>query len=364
MNIHFTGKQADIDRIRDAGINMVRTDLFWSAIEKEQGVFDFNSFGYDELTSELEKENITPYYVLDYSNTLYEEDGAFIQTEKGFKAFDRYVDEATQRYKNKNIIWEVWNEPNIGLWKPEEYYKLLKETAKTIRANDPSGYIVAPALAGLSEESFVWLEELFRLGALEHMDAISVHPYRSWAPETVAYEYDVLRELVEKYSSKNVPIISGEWGYSTENGWYDLHLSEEEQATYLVRMLLINQLEKIPISIWYGWENDGTDESNFGLIEYDTGNPKLAYQAINAYSYLLADYQLSERIQTNSSDDYVLKFVNDNKEEIFVIWSVGTTHEINFLSKGQVYSLFGKKLYFHDGSTLEIGQQPIYLITK
>ncbi len=364
VNIHFTGNQADIDRIRDAGINMVRTDLFWSAIEKEKGVFDFNSFGYDELTSELEKENIRPYYVLDYSNTLYEEDGAFIKTEKGFKAFNQYVDEATRRYKNRNIIWEVWNEPNIGLWKPDEYYKLLEETVKIIRENDPSCYIVAPALAGLSEESLLWLEELFRLGALDLVDAISVHPYRAWAPETVAYEYDLLRELMENYSSKNVPIISGEWGYSTENGWYDLHLSEEEQATYLVRMLLINQLEQIPISIWYGWENDGKNENNFGLIDHKTSIPRISYHALNAYSYFLSDYQFSERIQTDSLDDYVLKFTNDEKEEIFVLWTTGANHEIRVQSSGQLYSFLGKKLNFYEGSTIELSEQPIYLITK
>ena len=43
MNIHFAGKQVDIDMISDAGFNMVRTDLFWSAIETKQGVYDFKS---------------------------------------------------------------------------------------------------------------------------------------------------------------------------------------------------------------------------------------------------------------------------------------------------------------------------------
>ena len=58
--------------ISDAGFNMVRTDLFWSVIETTKGVYDFESFGYDTLTRELIKEDIRPYYVLDYSNTLYE----------------------------------------------------------------------------------------------------------------------------------------------------------------------------------------------------------------------------------------------------------------------------------------------------
>ena len=198
-----------------------------------------------------------------------------------------------------------------------EYSLLLKQTSKTIKENDPSGIVVAPALAGLSEESLKWLEELFKKDALDYVDAISVHPYRAWAPESVAYEYEILRELIKKYSSKPIPIISGEWGYSTANGWYGLNLSEEQQAAYLVRMFLINKLNNIPISIWYGWENDGSDpnngEHNFGIRQENTAVPKLAYHAMNTFSYMLSDYQFTNRIDTGNPDDYVLKFVNERR---------------------------------------------------
>ena len=184
--------------ISDAGFNMVRTDLFWSAIETKKGVYDFESYGYDTLTTELIKEDIRPYYVLDYSNTLYEKRGDAIVTKKGREAFNRYVDEATSRYKENGIIWEIWNEPNTDSWpKPniDDYSLLLKQTSKTIKENDPSGIVVAPALAGLSEESVEWLEELFKKDVLDYVDAISVHPYRSWEPESVAYEYGYFKRI-------------------------------------------------------------------------------------------------------------------------------------------------------------------------
>lgn len=37
VNTHFVGKQIDIDMIRDAGFSIIRTDLFWSVIEKKRG---------------------------------------------------------------------------------------------------------------------------------------------------------------------------------------------------------------------------------------------------------------------------------------------------------------------------------------
>lgn len=378
VNIHFAGKQSDIDMISDAGFNMVRTDLFWSVIETKKGIYDFQSYGYDTLTKELIKEDIKPYYVLDYSNTLYEKGGSAIVTEKGREAFNRYVDKATSRYKNKGIIWEIWNEPNTDSWLPKpninDYFLLLEQTSKTIRANDPSGIVVAPALAGLSPDSFKWLEELFKKGALDYVDAISVHPYRSWGPESVTYEYQNLKALIKKYTSKPIPIISGEWGYSTANGWYGLNLSEEQQAAYLVRMFLINELNNIPISIWYGWENDGDDpnngEHNFGLRQKNTVVPKLAYHAMNTFTYILSDYQFSNRVATGNSDDYVFKFVNEKEEIVLVMWTIKDNHEISLPLpniKGQVMTMLGKNNeYFDSGANpfIEISDKPIYLIVE
>ena len=122
--------------ISDAGFNMVRTDLFWSAIETKKGVYDFKTYGYDTLTKELIKEDIRPYYVLDYSNTLYEKHGASIVTNKGREAFNRYVDEATRRYKNKGIIWEVWNEPNLDSWVPQPNIERIFLVIKANIKND------------------------------------------------------------------------------------------------------------------------------------------------------------------------------------------------------------------------------------
>lgn len=376
VNTHFYGKQRDIDMIKAAGFNMVRTDLFWSTIEEKKGDYDFESYGYDALTKELIKQDIIPYYVLDYSNTLYEKSGSAIVTKKGREAFNRYVDKATSRYKNKGIIWEIWNEPNTDSWQPKpnikEYAMLVKQTSKTIKKNDPSGIVVAPALASLTEGSLKWLEELFKTGALDYVDAISVHPYRAWGPESASYEYEWFRALIKKYSTKPMPIISGEWGYSTAKGWFDLNLSEEQQAAYLVRMFLINMVNEIPISIWYDWKNDGDDpnngEHNFGLRQNDVDVPKLAYHSMTTFTDVLSDYQYSERMVTDSPDDYVLKFINEKDELVLVMWTVGNKHEINIPIpnvKGQVRAMLGKKQEYYNSDNdlnIEISGEPIYLI--
>lgn len=72
VNIHFTrGHERDLEMIAAAGIKWVRMDFTWSATERKKG--EYNWSAYEELTANLEKRGIRPYYILDYSNPLYEE---------------------------------------------------------------------------------------------------------------------------------------------------------------------------------------------------------------------------------------------------------------------------------------------------
>lgn len=200
-------------------------------------------------------------YILDYSNKLYESDQS-IRTEAGRKAFAAFAGAAAKQYTGKGILWEIWNEPNLThFWSPqpsaEDYCKLIEATVGWIRQADPTGQIVAGATSQIPLD---WLEGCFKRGMLKWIDILSVHSYRSQAPETVIADYTKLRELIKCYlpDGKEMPIFSGEWGYSNLN-WDRSRISEQEQAQYLARMFLINLYQDIPVSIWYDWKNDGTD---------------------------------------------------------------------------------------------------------
>ena len=71
VNIHFTrGHEKDLDMIAAAGFRLVRMDFLWGRIERRKGEYDWSD--YDELTAELDSRGIRAYYILDYSNPLYE----------------------------------------------------------------------------------------------------------------------------------------------------------------------------------------------------------------------------------------------------------------------------------------------------
>lgn len=377
VSVHFTGDPVDINLISDAGFKIVRMDLFWETVEKKPGIYDFKDQGYDRLTKGLIKEGIRPYYILDYSNKLYEKNRSIV-TKKGQEAFVRYVSEATSRYKNNGIIWEIWNEPNISFWEPkpnyDEYSTLVKMVSKVIKKNDPSGIVVAPALAGLNGESLKWLEEIFKRGTLDYIDAISVHPYRDNSPETVANGYQSLRVLIAKYTTKEIPIVSGEWGYTTAKDWHGQTISGKQQAEYLVRMFMINTLYDIPISIWYGWKNDGTDpynsEHNFGIVQNNIRIPKEAYMAVNNLTYTLSGYSFTRRIDVGDPNDYVMKFTNGKGNTVIVLWTVGDVQQITLPDKsikGQILSIYGEPkgiLNEENKGLIEISNSPKYIIVN
>ena len=96
--------------------------------------------------------------------------------------------------------------------------------------------------------------------------------------------------------------------------------------------------------------------------------PKLAYNAMNTFTYILSDYQLIERIDTRNPDHYILKFVNEKDEMVFVMWTVGENQEISVPlanATGVVMTMLGKEKENYDSdihSVIEISGNPIYLI--
>jgi polysaccharide biosynthesis protein PslG len=343
VNIHFvTGATQDLDMIAAAGFKFVRMDFSWESTEPKKGQYDFSAF--DELTANLEKRGMHAIYILDYVNGAYEEsvDATHPFTHEAQKhtasprhpesiaGFAKWAAAAAKHFHGHPIVWEIYNEPNGFFWKPKpdakEYAALAVATAKAIHEAEPTATVVAPAMS-----TFDWpfFETLFKSGALEHLDAITVHPYRDpkQAPETAGPEYKRLHELIDRYApagKKKLPIFSGEWGYSTHKHGVSL----DTQAAFAVRQHLFNLLNNVPLSIWYDWKNDGEDpnenEHNFGTVGYDL-KPKPAYVALKKMVTELNGYKLERRIDQGIDKDYVLLFTSGKKHKL-AIWTTGEKH--------------------------------------
>jgi polysaccharide biosynthesis protein PslG len=345
VNIHFvTGHDRDLDLIAAAGFKFVRMDFAWTSIEKQKGKYDWSE--YDQLMANLDKRGILALFILDYSHHLYEEavtsphpiTGATHRTTaspqhpESIAAFARWAAESAKHFHGRHITWEIWNEPNGHFWAPkpdaQQYSTLAMAAAKAIREAEPQATIVGPASSG-----FPWdyLETFLKSGVLKYLDAVSVHPYRNpkQSPETAAVDYKKLRDLVARYApagKTNMPILSGEWGYSTHRKG----VSPETQADFAARQQLSNLLNGVPLSIWYDWKNDGDDpgenEHNFGTVLPDL-KPKPAFLAIQKLTHELAGYRVEQRIPQPDEGDFVLLCANAAGECKLAVWTTGTTRD-------------------------------------
>src|SRR5262249_598366 len=150
--------------------------------------------------------------------------------------------------------------PNV-----QDYVLLGRAVGQAIRAVAPDETFIGPATSGVD---LGFLLSCFQGGLLEYFDAVSVHPYRSGGPESVAADHGRLPQLIDYYApaGKYIPILSGEWGYSSAGR------GEEAQGKLLPRQWLTNLANNIPLSIWYDWHDDGPDpsdpEHHFGTVRF------------------------------------------------------------------------------------------------
>lgn len=276
VNIHFTDpKPGEVEMIAAAGFKWVRMDFMWAETERKRGEYDFSA--YDRLMTALEAQKIRALFILDYGNSLYNAEPP--RTDEARAAFAKWAAAAVKHFAGRGCVWEMWNEPNHTLfWKPRpdaaEYIALAKATAAALREAAPGEPFIGPGTSGID---FSFIEACAKAGLLEVWDAVSVHPYRQSAPETVAADYAQLRELITRYApaGKTIPIISSEWGYSTLYPGLsakDEATREAKQGSYLARSFLANVASGIPISIWYDWRDDGTNpnetEDHFGTVRH------------------------------------------------------------------------------------------------
>eukprot|EP00039_Didymoeca_costata_P008441 m.112119 g.112119 ORF g.112119 m.112119 type:complete len:490 (+) comp14082_c0_seq1:99-1568(+) len=296
VNIHYRVEQAGETAMLAKGFSIARMDTNWGAIESVKGEYNFTDM--EILITTLLAHDVTPYLILDYGNPLYD-NGLSPYSEEGRSAFTNFSIAMMTRFSGKDIIWEIWNEPNGGFWKPvanaTAYAALAVAVgkAKQSNPNTKNEFLVGPAAdpGWMDDTPGHWMDVVLSQ-ALQYFDAVSVHPYRSKPPETVVQDYDNLTKLMKKYGDK--PLISGEWGYSTcvtpcEPPNFTGNTSDYQQAKYLVRQALINWLYGVKYTIWYDWRNGGTNtsmrEEMFGTVQstYRADNTSYPYEPKQSY---------------------------------------------------------------------------------
>lgn len=369
-----------------AGVTTVRDELPWNRIEPAPGVYAFAGM-YEDYMRALEEAGLTTLTILNYGNRLYDVDnegiGAIPFTDEGRAAYAAYGAALVRQYPEVIRGVEVWNEPNAGgaPWNrgpcrntppqpnPDNvrcYAELVQAVHEAIKAEHPEVRVVGPATSGLP---FGWLELLFKEGALEHLDAVSVHPYRpADPPEGLGGQLDQLAELIGRYGTAGSYI--SELGWATTQG--EDGTPERSQAQYLVRAYTQTLAAGVERFFWYDFMNDGADptrvEQNWGLVRHTDDplgahTPKPSYIAFAVMARELTGASFMERDDA-PEDVYSYAFAGD-EGDVRVMWASSPVTVLlqadapltvtDMTGLGAEYAPLGGSV------TLTLGEDPVYV---
>lgn len=253
FNLHFDdgGRSGELAAIRATGARWVRTDLTWNSLETN-GVYNFSRW--DKHFAGLQEHGLRSVNILCYNHPDYMTpeqksqmsnawDVSFgLDNEKQIQAFLAYVEATVRKYSGKGHIWEFWNEPNVNhFWQPSsdpvQFMNVLSQVVKLIRSFAPEEYIAIDASHVNSESpSGTFLENCIKLGLLDLIDVLFIHPYTTiWNTgcamnaEAAGAQYTCVKKLLSKYMPKGkyIRVFQGECGISET----DCHFYEPSKVS-------------------------------------------------------------------------------------------------------------------------------------
>ncbi len=284
--------------IRDVGIQCVRVDMAWYAIQPQRDSYKWDD--YDYLVGISRKYGFELMPILDYSS----EWASTGKTGTGTtwrdwmmyapitKEYAWYAYKAVERYKDSIHAWEVWNEPNnTNFWMPKPdpvaYSNLLRQTYLAIKYADPTAVVILGGLTPVpvsdpQPDSF--LRVLYEQGGKAYFDVVGSHPYagsQEGVPVALKRLADV-RNVMISYGDREKPIWVTE--YNVGGG---ATFTDEFQGNWLTQSFdAFASLGYVPVIFWFKFRNITANPNdwveNAGLVKYDW-TLKPAYKAYKDY---------------------------------------------------------------------------------
>jgi len=361
-----------LEEVRKLGFAHIRDDITWGSVETSPGQYVLPAKAvYAKMAGEL---GIDLMPVAAYGNPFHSVDGRDPDTDANRAAYAAYVSALVGLLRDSGAIVEavdVWNEFNHPGFNnfacgttPECYLPLLAATASRVRADYNDVKVGGPSTAGAVVD---WNTRLIGLGALDSMDAFSIHPYRyPSTPEGMVPELQALNNAIAA-AGHDTPLWLTEMGWPTQVGG---GTTEAQQADYLVRMNVLAQSQGAERVYWYDLLNDGTNpaerEHNFGLLTQPTATvagaapkPAAMAQAVMVRTLAGATFQGADEV----ADGVHSYRYADGGGTTRVLWAEGNA-TVQIVSTGTVTvtDVYGKTWTLaRGGAELQLDGSPLYV---
>ncbi|SHL21844.1 Endo-1,4-beta-xylanase, GH35 family [Pseudonocardia thermophila] len=302
-----------LDDAVDLGMSTVRMDLGWNDVQPD-GPGSFTWEATDRVVDAARRRGLALIMVVAYAPRWAQAPGCPYVTcpPADPTAIGPFAREAAQRYADRVLAWEIWNEPNVaGFWGPQvdpaAYTELLRTASHAIRTVDPDATVVLGGLASVQDTATsvsapAFLDEVAAAGGLTAVTGIGFHPYtfpllprQSAAADGSWAEIDDLRAVLSRHGFPGLPVWLTEYGAPTGGAGRayggrgpvppgTTHVTEEQQARIAADAVdLVRADPGIVAMAWYSDRDLDTgspsDLDNFGLRRTD-GTAKPAYERL------------------------------------------------------------------------------------
>lgn len=317
-----------LEKAKALGVEEIRDSQPWSKIETTKGEYVFPSQLVNYMDA-AESKGIATLLTFASANTLYDS-GLTPYTFSGREAYADHIIAVLKKYSGQVQEIEIWNEFNTGNFKGPAaqddafyYTELLKVVYDKVKPLFPEVKILGGSVNVIGTGI---LEEIFKLGALDHMDGVAVHPYRN-VPEHVDDELRHLTDVMAKYGAVK-PIYATEFGREFADA--------AEAPDFMLKMATLMASSSVDESYWYALV-DQSHFKNMGLLT-TAGEEK---PAADTFEFLKKSLlPLGDPVRIDSGDDLTLiyRFGTDT----YVMW--GTDRKIDFASNGTFWNARGQTI--------------------
>ena len=288
----FSGSEVDFfNLLKKYNINAIRFDYPWRDVEQKRGILSAPNNNTEKFLSIAKKNGIEPIVILDYGNNLYGIKKPITDVE--IDEFTRYAKWSVEHLKGKVRIFEIWNEWSNRKDKNAnsdesavQYVKLVSIVASAIKKVDPNVIVIAGSINPMDYIDLAWGKKLVKLGMLDYVDGMSLHPYiygskRAAQPiQNVKHLENINREFM-KLAGRNshIDFYITEIGFPTSDTFTTF--SEMDVANYAREYILeSSKLNYIKGVWWYDLINDGNNEKdreqNFGILKRDLSEKEVS----------------------------------------------------------------------------------------
>ncbi len=364
---------ASLPLLATGGFPQLRDEVYWNQVETSPGVYDW-SRARAEFLDPAASRGVRPLLLAGYGNPLYD-DGNGPKSPEAVAAYSAYAAAMASEFGDRASAIEVWNEWDLGLGgntntSAADYVNLLRSASPAIKAAAPGLPVIGPAVADLNTS---WLEDAFKLGALDYVDGIVLHPYSYPAgAEALDTRIEQLDALVKKYNGGvSKPLWITEHGWPT--GTDARAISESSQAANIAKSAVIVAMNDVERYYVYDFVDDGVDasetEENFGLLHHPGSTlgaftPKPSYAAYSTAAHQLSGASFAGR-DTGLADVWDVAF-STPQGPLRVLWSTSPqVVDVPVAGPVEVVGAYGASHTVEAGSgsrlTLSLGDEPVYL---